>query len=49
MMCVTDGWLRDSANFSPGWNGVELTFNPHTGRYGRCLHEIKLLGSESNP
>ena len=37
-------WLCYSANFSPGWNGVELKFNPPGGRYGLCLHEIKLLG-----
>ena len=37
-------WLCYSANFSPGWNGVELNFNPPGGRYGLCLHEVKLLG-----
>lgn len=37
-------WLCYSANFSPGWNGVELKFNPPGGRYGLCLHEVKLLG-----
>ena len=48
-------WLCYSANFSPGWNSVELKFNPPGGRYGLCLHEIKLLGpgegspSASNP
>ncbi|MCU0779759.1 MAG: hypothetical protein MUF04_01505 [Akkermansiaceae bacterium] len=30
--------------FYPGWNGVELQFHPPGGRYGLCLHEIKLLG-----
>jgi hypothetical protein len=35
-------WLCYSANFSPGWNGVDLKFNPPGGRYGLCLHEIKL-------
>jgi hypothetical protein len=30
-------WLCYSANFSPGWNGVELKFNPPGGRYGLCL------------
>lgn len=39
-------WLCHSANFSPGWNGVELKFNPPGGRYGLCLHEIKLSGPE---
>jgi len=37
-------WLCYSANFSPGWNGVKLKFNPPGGRYGLCLHEVKLLG-----
>ena len=36
-------WLCYSANFSPGWNDVELKFNPPGGRYGLCLHELKLL------
>jgi hypothetical protein len=36
-------WLCYSANFSPGWNGVKLNFNPPGGRYGLCLHEVKLL------
>ena len=42
-------WLCYSANFSPDWNGVKLEFNPHGGRYGLCLHEIKLLGPSDNP
>jgi hypothetical protein len=43
-------WLCYSANFSPGWNGAKLKFNPPGGRYGLCLHEVKLLGvSDSNP
>jgi len=37
-------WLCYSANFSPGWNGVDLKLNPPGGRYGLCLHEVKLLG-----
>ena len=37
-------WLCYSANFSPGRNGVELKVNPPGGRYGLCLHEVKLLG-----
>ena len=37
-------WLCYSANFSPGWNGVELKFNPPGGRYGLSLHEIRLTG-----
>jgi hypothetical protein len=37
-------WLCYSANFSPGWNGVDLKFNPPGGRYGLCLHEMQLLG-----
>ena len=42
----TDGrtlWLCYSANFSPGWNGVKLDVNPPGGRYGLCLHEVRLL------
>jgi len=39
-------WLCYSANFSPGWNGVKLNFNPPGGRYGLCLHEIRLLGPQ---
>ena len=38
-------WLCYSANFSPGWNGVKLKFNPPGGRYGLCLHEVRLLRS----
>lgn len=36
-------WLCYSANFSPGWNGVDLKFNPPGGRYGLSLHELRLL------
>jgi hypothetical protein len=36
-------WLCYSANFSPGWNGVDLKIHPPGGRYGLCLHELKLL------
>jgi len=36
-------WLCFSANFSPGWNNVQLRFNPPGGRYGLCLHEMRLL------
>ena len=36
-------WLCYSANFSPGWNDVKLNFNPPGGRYGLCLHEVRLL------
>ena len=35
-------WLCYSANFSPNWNGVKLAVNPPGGRYGLCLHEVKL-------
>jgi hypothetical protein len=41
-------WLCYSANFSPGWNGVKLEFKPPGGRYGLCLHEVRLLGPEGN-
>lgn len=37
-------WLAYSANFSSGWNGVKLGFNPPGGTYGLSLHEIRLLG-----
>ncbi len=36
-------WLCYSANFSQGWNGVKLKFNPPGGRYGLCLHEVELM------
>jgi len=36
-------WLCFSANFSPGWNNVKLEFNPPGGRYGLCLHEVRVL------
>ncbi len=36
-------WLCYSANFSHGWNGVDLKFNPPGGRYGLSLHEVRLL------
>ncbi len=39
-------WLCYSANFSTGWNDVKLEFNPPGGRYGLCLHEVKLLGPD---
>ncbi|MHC4866954.1 MAG: hypothetical protein ACYTEX_22990 [Planctomycetota bacterium] len=38
-------WLCYSANFSSGWNGMKLEFNPPGGRYGLCLHEVKLLSN----
>ena len=41
-------WLCYSANFSRGWNGVKLDFNPPGGRYDLCLHEVKLLGPGDN-
>ncbi|MHC4912560.1 MAG: hypothetical protein ACYTE5_06090, partial [Planctomycetota bacterium] len=41
-------WLCYSANFSPGWNDVKLEFNPPGGRYGLCLHEVRLLGPNDN-
>lgn len=36
-------WLCYSANFAPNWNGMALKINPPGGRYGLCLHELKLL------
>jgi hypothetical protein len=41
-------WLCYSANFSPGWNGVDLKFNPPGGRYGLSLHEVRLTGPDGN-
>ena len=37
-------WLCYSTNFCSGWNGVQLKANPPGGRYGLCLHELRLLG-----
>jgi hypothetical protein len=42
-------WLCYSANFSPGWNGVALGINPPGGRYGLCLHEVRLLAPGEQP
>ncbi|MBN1342769.1 MAG: hypothetical protein JXQ73_08830, partial [Phycisphaerae bacterium] len=42
-------WLCYSANFSQGWNGVKLEFNPPGGRYGLCLHEVRLLAPGEQP
>jgi hypothetical protein len=42
-------WLCYSANFSPGWNGVVLGLNPPGGRYGLCLHEVRLLTPGETP
>ena len=39
-------WLCYSANFSPGWDGVKLKFNPPGGRYGLCLHEMRFLSKD---
>lgn len=36
-------WLCHSANFSNGWNGIELKIKPRGGRYGLSLHEMKFL------
>ena len=41
-------WLCYSANFSSGWNGVDLKINPPGGRYGLSLHEVRLLGPATN-
>ena len=41
-------WLCYSANFSNGWNGVELKINPPGGRYGLSLHEVRLLEPGEN-
>lgn len=42
-------WLCYSANFSAGWNGVDLRVNPIGGRYGLCLHEVRLLAPGEKP
>jgi hypothetical protein len=39
-------WLCYSANFSSGWNGVDLKINPPGGRYGLSLHEVRLTGPD---
>jgi hypothetical protein len=39
-------WLCYSANFAPDWNGAALRINPPGGRYGLCLHEVRLLTPE---
>ena len=39
-------WLCYSANFAAERNKVKLNINPPGGRYGLCLHELKLLGPE---
>lgn len=36
-------WLCYSANFAAEANGQKLKFNPPGGRYGLCLHEVRLL------
>ena len=36
-------WLCYSTNFAPNWNGAKLKVNPPGGRYGLCLHELRLL------
>jgi hypothetical protein len=41
-------WLCYSANYSSGWNGVDLKIHSPGGRYGLCLHEVKLLGPGEN-
>jgi len=42
-------WLCYSANFAPDWNGMKLKINPPGGRYGLCLHEVKLLAPGEKP
>lgn len=39
-------WLCYSANFCGGWNDIKLEINPPGGRYGLCLHEVKLPTAE---
>lgn len=42
-------WLCYSANFAPDWNGMKLNINPPGGRYGLCLHEVRLLAPGEKP
>jgi hypothetical protein len=42
-------WLCYSANFAPNWNGMKLRVNPPGGRYGLCLHEVRLLKPGEEP
>lgn len=42
-------WLCYSANFAPDWNGEKLQINPPGGRYGLCLHELRLLAPGEKP
>ncbi|MBI4580753.1 MAG: hypothetical protein HY718_13685 [Planctomycetes bacterium] len=42
-------WLCYSANFAPDWNGMKLKINPAGGRYGLCLHEVRLLKPGERP
>jgi hypothetical protein len=42
-------WLCYSANFAPNWNGMKLRINPPGGRYGLCLHELRLLSPGDEP
>jgi hypothetical protein len=42
-------WLCFSANFAPDWNGMKLKINPPGGRYGLCLHELRLLSPGETP
>lgn len=40
-------WLCYSANFTEGWSeNIKFVFNPPGGRYGLCLHEVKLLSPD---
>lgn len=36
-------WLCYSANFSQGWNNIQLKTNPPGSRYGLVLQQVKLL------
>ncbi len=39
-------WLCYAANFTNGYLHTRYRANPPGGRYGMCLHEIKLLGED---
>ena len=42
-------WLCFSTNFATDWNGIKLKVNPPGGRYGLCLHEMRLLSPGETP
>ena len=41
-------WLCYAANFAANWNGMKIRSRPAGGRYGMCLHEVRLLAAARN-